>query len=338
MIAMAQSPILIIGAGAIGSVIGAHLCAQGVHVVMVDIAAPHVEAIKKNGLRLTGTNPLHVRPRAFHPDELTQRFDRVIFAVKANATRAAMPSVERHLADEGWVLPLQNGLGMLDIASSVGERHVIGAVIAIGAYYEAPGVINFAGRGDTHIGEIDGRPSARVDQLVAMLSCVQPTHASANVIGDAWGKLALCAAYAGTALSDVDVLSLYELPSARGVLAKLVREVALTARVHGVVITPADGIDPASFVDADDLEDATRWKGQITAWGNYTTKRTGIWRDLAVRHRPTEVSAQLNPVLDIARSHGLPIPGLTGLLELIGKVEAGICPLGMETFLQLARS
>jgi 2-dehydropantoate 2-reductase len=335
---MPRSPILIIGAGAIGSVIGAHLCARGESVAMVDIAAQHVEAIKKNGLRLIGTNPLHVRPRAFHPDELSQRFDRVILAVKANATGAAMASVERHLDDEGWVLPLQNGLGMLDIAHRVGERRVIGAVIAIGAYYEEPGVINFAGRGDTHIGEIDGRPSARVDQLVAMLSCVQPTHASANIIGDAWGKLALCAAYAATALSDTDVLSLYELALARKILTMLVREVALAARADGVVITPADGIDPVAFVDADDLEAAGRWAGQITAWRNYTTARTGIWRDLAIRRRQTEVSAQLGPVLDIARSHELAMPALTRLLELIEKVEAGACPLGMETFLELARS
>jgi 2-dehydropantoate 2-reductase len=335
---VAQSPILIIGAGAIGSVIGAHLCAQGEDVVMIDIAAPHVEAIKINGLRLTGTVPLHVWPRALHPHELTQRFDRIILAVKANATGAAMASVERHLSDEGWVLPLQNGLGMLDLARRVGARRVIGAVIAIGAYYEEPGVINFAGRGDTHVGEIDGRPSARVDQLVAMLSGVQTTHASANVIGDAWGKLALCAAYAATALSDADVSALYELPSARAILARLVREVALAARADGVEITPADGIDPASFVDVIDLEEAGRWAGQIAAWRNYTTARTGIWRDLAIRRRPTEVSAQLNPVLDIARSHQLALPGLTRLLELIEKVEAGACSLGMETFLQLARS
>jgi 2-dehydropantoate 2-reductase len=332
---MAQSPILIIGAGAIGSVIGAHLCARGEDVVMIDIAAPHVEAIKQNGLRLTGANPLHVWPRAFHPNELTQCFQRVILAVKAKDTGAAISSVERHLADDGWVLPLQNGLGMLDIAKRVGERRVVGAVIAIGAYYEEPGVINFAGRGDTHIGEIDGRASARVDQLVALLSCVQTTHATSNVIGGAWGKLALCAAYTGTALSDVDVLSLYEQPFARAILARLVREVALAARANGVVITPADGIDPTSFVDADDLEEAGRWAGQMTAWRNYTTARTGIWRDLALRRRPTEVPAQLNPVLDIARLHKLAMPGLTRLLELIGKVETGVCPLGMDTFLQL---
>jgi 2-dehydropantoate 2-reductase len=336
--AMAQSPILIIGAGAIGSVIGAHLCARGEDVAMIDVAAPHVEAIKQNGLRLTGTNPLHVRPRAFHPDELAQRFERVILAVKARDTAGAMPSVERHLADDGWVLPLQNGLGMLDIASRVGERRIVGAVIAIGAFYEEPGVINFAGRGDTHIGEIDGRASVRVDRLVAMLSCVQPTYASSNIIGDAWGKLALCAAYAGTALSDSDVLSLYEQPSARAILTRLVREVALAARANGVVITPADGIDPASFVDADDPEEAGRWRGQVAAWRNYTTARTGIWRDLAIRRRPTEVAAQLNPVLDIARSHKVATPGLACLLELIANVEAGIYPLSMETFLQLARA
>lgn len=332
---MAQSPILIIGAGAIGGVIGAHLCARGEDVAMVDVATSHIDAIKQNGLRMTGTNPLHVRPRAFHPDELMQRFERVILAVKARDTEVAMPSVERHLADDGWVLPLQNGLGMLNIASRVGERRVVGGVIAIGAIYEAPGVVSFAGRGDTHIGEIDGRTSARVDQLVAMLSCVQPTYASSNVIGDAWGKLALCAAYAGTALSDSDVLPLYELPSARAILTRLVREVALAARANGTAITPADGIDPASFVDASDPEEAGRWSGQVAAWRNYTTTRTGIWRDLAVRRRPTEVAAQLNPVLEIARSHKLATPGLVRLLELIAKVEEGTCPLGMETFLQL---
>ena len=332
---MTHSPILIIGAGAIGSVIGGHLCARGEDVAMIDVATQHIDAIKRHGLRLSGNSRLHVWPRAFHPHELTERFSRVILAVKANATRSAMMSIRRHLADDGLILPLQNGLGMLEIAKIVGRQHVVGAVIAIGAFYEEPGVINFAGQGDTHIGELDGRPSERVDKLVALLSCVQTTHASTNVIGDAWGKLALSAAYAATALSDIDVLPLYEQPSARGILARLVREVALAARADGVLITPADGIDPVSFADMDDPEDIGRWAAQIAAWRNYSTQRTGIWRDLAVRRRPTEVAAQLTPVLEIASSHGVAMPRVRRLLQLIENVEAGTLPLGIDTFSQL---
>lgn len=331
---MSARPILIVGAGGIGGIVGAHLIDQGEEVVFADSNAAHVDAINRNGLRIVGVRPMHVRPAAYRPEETEGAFSRVVLAVKAKDTGRALDLVAARLAPDGWVLPLQNGLGMLDVAARVGAARVVGGVIAIGACYDSPGVVGFFGAGDTHVGEIDGRASARTERLAQMLARIHKTSATGNILGHAWGKLALGAAYAATALADADVLPLYRRADAQAVLTPLVREVARTAAANGVTIEPADGIDPAAFLDRDDAE---LWAGQIAAWRRYKNERTGIWRDLAIRKQPTEVPALFLPVVAAGERAGVATPRLRRLLESFGEVESGRRRLGLDTFFRLSQ-
>ncbi|MBS7706505.1 ketopantoate reductase family protein [Chelatococcus asaccharovorans] len=334
----AKEPILIIGAGAIGGTLAASLTAAGEHVVAVDGNAAHVEAIRANGLVVSGVRPLHVRVEAHHPSTLVGAFNRVILAVKAKDTEAALATAQAHLAPDGWVLPLQNGLGMLAVAAAVGQERTVGAVIAIGAHYKVPGQLALLGYGETHVGELDGVARPRTHEAVALLSHLQPAELTGNILGHAWGKLVLAAIYSATALADRDVPALYDDPEACAILAAAGSEVVTVALAERAQLEPADGLEPMRLLDRDSLafgpDDV--WSGQRAAWRRYANTRTGIWRDLAELHRPTEVNAMLAPVVAAARRHAIATPCLDQLLALVRRAEAHEIALGSATFMQLA--
>ena len=158
---------VVVGAGAIGGTVGARLARDGHDVLFCDADLEHVAAINESGLTLEGpVEQLQVPARAVPPEELPDGLDRVLLAVKAHHTATAMASVGPRLADDGFVVSLQNGLNEPVIAEEVGERRVVGAFVNFGADYLGPGRIFLRGRGTFRIGELDGRPSDRVDALV----------------------------------------------------------------------------------------------------------------------------------------------------------------------------
>jgi hypothetical protein len=104
---------------ATGETLGAHLARAGHEVLLVDTVAEHVEACRTKGLTISGpvTEFTQIIP-AVTPAELTGRYSRIVLAVKAQATKAALPILAPHLAPDGFVFSAQNGLNELEIASS----------------------------------------------------------------------------------------------------------------------------------------------------------------------------------------------------------------------------
>src|SRR5689334_15732044 len=102
---------VVVGAGAIGGTVGARLARDGHDVLFCDADPEHVAAINRSGLALEGpVEELRVDARAVTPDELPDDLGRVLLAVKAHHTQAAMAAVAPRLADDGFVVSLQNGL------------------------------------------------------------------------------------------------------------------------------------------------------------------------------------------------------------------------------------
>src|ERR1700722_7110108 len=122
--------ILIWGAGAIGGTAGAFLRRAGNEVTFVDIEPAHIAAIQDpaRGLAITGpVEALRVTAPAFTPDALTGTWDHIYLCVKSQPTEAASRALLAHLAPDGYVLSLQNGLCEGIIAGVVGRQRTIGA-------------------------------------------------------------------------------------------------------------------------------------------------------------------------------------------------------------------
>lgn len=321
---MAES-VVIWGAGAIGGTIGAYLSRAGHDVLYVDLVPEHVAAIEAGRLAIEGPIENFVTGgRASMPDRVTGRHKLIILAVKAHHTEAAAHALAPHLADDGAVVSCQNGLNELIIADIVGRERTIGAFVNFGADYLEPGRILYGVRGAVVVGELNGARTPRIAALHRLLQQFEPDAVlSENVFGFLWGKAAYGAILKSSALTNDSIADFIGDPARKALIIAFVREILAVAAAEKVAPLGFDGFDPLPFLGTDMAAmDATM--ARMVAYNRGSAKtHSGIWRDLAVRKRQTDVAAQLAPVRAAARRHGIPTPMADKLVELIGGIEQG---------------
>lgn len=333
-------PILIWGAGAIGGVLGAYWQRAGVPVLMVDIVAEHAEACSTNGLTIEGPVEefTQVVP-CVTPDQLSGAYARVILAVKAQATAQAMEQLLPYLAPDGFVLSAQNGLNERVIAELAGAKRTMGAFVNYGADWIGPGRILFGNRGAVVVGEIDGATRQRTRAMHSLLQIFEPQAVLTDDIwAYLWGKLGYGAMLFATALTPDSMTANFADPARGPALVGLAREVMRTAVAEGVDPKPFNGFEPTAFLPGATDEAALQSLADLTDFNSKTAKtHTGIYRDLAVRKRKTEVDPQVGAVAQIAASHGIETPLLSRLVDLIHDIEEGRREMAQETFHELTK-
>jgi 2-dehydropantoate 2-reductase len=330
---------LIWGAGAIGGTLGAYLARAGEDVTLVDTVVEHVNAIVRDGLRVTGPiDEFTVRAPAFTPQTLSGAWDEIILATKAHHTEAAIRALRPHLTAGGYVVSAQNGLNELAIADVVGTARTVGAFVNFGADYLEPGVVHYAGHGAVVVGEIDGRITPRVTALRNAWQRFDP-HAivTPNIWGYLWGKEAYGAILFATALTNESIADALAMPAYRHLYISLAREILAVAAARAVRAEAFDGFDPAAYLATAPTGAAERSLEALVAHNRRSAKsHSGIWRDLAVRKRPTEVDAQLGIVVALGAESSVPTPLTARLVALIHEIEHGVCSQSLETLDALA--
>ncbi|MEU2327712.1 M20/M25/M40 family metallo-hydrolase [Streptomyces althioticus] len=316
----------VVGGGAIGGTLAFALARAGHPVTVVDADPAHVEAIRTHGLVLArGDRRTSVPVRAVTPDAFDGRLGRVLLAVKAQATRGAVEWIAPRLEPDGYVVSVQNGFNEDLIAEYVGIGRTVAAFVNIFADVVEPGVILDGGAGALVIGEPKGAPvGERVRSLVADLQSWGPARASDNVEGYLWAKAGFGAMLAATALADAPMADLID--RHRPAMAALTAEVFAVADRRGVTLQAFDAFDPEPFRQGADAGAREAAFDRLTAWLRTQSKdRSGIWRDLAVRHRPVEVTTHYRDVIAYATELGRPTTLLRtvmdGLRELEGAPE-----------------
>jgi 2-dehydropantoate 2-reductase len=330
-----RTPILIWGAGAIGGTLGAYWARAGLNVTMVDIVTEHVDACSRQGLAITGpVEEFRQVVPTITPDKVTGTWPIIVLAVKAPATEAALAALKPHLADDGYVLSAQNGLNEIAIAKAVGAERTMGCFVNFGADWMGPGDILYGNRGAVVVGEIDGITRERTRQMHEWLSLFDPDSVlTENIWGYLWGKLAYGAMLFATALTE-DAMSInFADPRRTAVFEQLGREVIAVATARGVTPVGFPEFDVAAFLPG---APASGTKAVIAALAEYTSRtaktHTGIYRDLAVRKRKTEIDQQIGIIATLGREVGVQTPAIETLVALIHDIEDGHLPMAFETF------
>ncbi len=338
---MEADRVLIWGAGAIGGAVGAFLARAGHDVTFVDIVPDHVAAIRGPGLRITGpVAAFSVSAPAALPAELRGTWRHVYLCVKAHHTAEACRALAPHLAEDGYVLSLQNGLCERVIADVVGPARTIGAFVNFGADWHAPGEIMYGNRGAVVLGEIDGRMTPRLAALHRTMLDFDDGAITTNAIfGYLWGKLAYGAMLFAQALGNESIADALDDPAHFRLWRGLGAEVLQVARAEGVRPMGFNGFDPAAFQPEAPDDVARASLARMVAFNRASTKtHSGVWRDLAVRRRRTEVDAQIAPIAAIGAAHGIATPLVARLVAMIHEVEAGRRPQSRDNLVELARA
>jgi 2-dehydropantoate 2-reductase len=292
----------IIGAGAIGGTIGAHMFRAGHDITLCDADGAHVAAIREHGLRIEGpVNEFTVEIPAITPDELPDTIERAIVAVKSLHTASVAELLRDRLAPGGYVLTVQNGLTADTLMDAVGPDRVVSSFVNFGADVMGPGRVMQGNVATFRVGELaGGEITPRVSELADALPYAVATG---NVLGYLWGKEAYGAMLWAGAVSDLPIAETLVRPAFRPVMIAIAEEVLAQAPV------PVEGFD--GFVP-DDLDASL---DRLAEFNRRSAKsHSGIYRDLMVRRRKTEVD-------EVHKDFQGPI--FDKVVELIHDIEQG---------------
>ena len=327
--------ILVWGGGAIGGTIAAYWARAGIDVLLVDIESDHVTTCRSRGLEISGpVDEFVVRIPAVTPDEVLGRFSRVILAVKAQHTRAAIEMIRPHLTADGFVASAQNGLNELTISEVVGKGATIGAFVNFGADWHGPGQVLFGNRGAVVVGEIDGTVGGRTEEMHQLLRVFEPDAVlTDNIWGYLWGKLAYGAMLFATAINNDSMADNFANPSRSELWVAIGREVMGLATKRGIQPVGFNGFNPMAYLPgASDLEAQASIEEMAEFNRGSAKTHSGIWRDLAVRKRKTEVTEQLGILVKLADEVEYDVPLITTIIDLIHDIEDGVRDMSDETF------
>lgn len=311
-----ETRIGIIGAGAIGCVVGGLLAKAGHDVTLVDQWPEHVEQIKSGGLRLSGSCGEHLVPvPALHLHELAlvrEPFDAVFVAVKSYDTEWATQLAVDHLRrPDGVVVDFQNGINDHRVAAVAGRERTLGCVILIGAgmYEPAHAIRTDRGSAGFKIGEHDGRETPRARRLAALMSEVAPAAVTTNLWGERWSKLALnCMLNPLAGLSGLGTAEVRSDPVTRRLAAHLGAEVTRVGAARGHRIEPILGIAASRFAEADTAAAIETLGQEIAADAKSRTGgRPSMLQDV-MKGRRTEIDYLNGFAAAEGRAAGIPTP------------------------------
>jgi 2-dehydropantoate 2-reductase len=299
--------ICIVGCGAVGSLFAANLAGlEDVEVWAYDLAQAHVDAINRDGLRLSGAGDVVGRPRATSDASELPPCDFGIVATKAMHTEPAIAATAHAFVD-GCVATVQNGIGNEEVIAKHVTRVIRGTTFPAGKILE-PGHVQWDVKGDTTLGPFEPQPAPldEVERLAdACTRAGMPTKAVPDARGPQWRKVIFNAATNPIgALTGLTHGRVCELPPLRALVSQLVEEGKAVAAAQGIELDadPEDLIDHAA-------------KPEVA----YDHKASML-QDVEAR-RQTEIDYLNGGIVRFGREHGVPTPTHQTIWTLIKGVE-----------------
>ena len=313
--------IAVIGAGAVGSALGALLHRAGQKVVLVARPA-HVAAIRQNGLDVKGDMGNFIasieaaEALDFRPDLtlLTVKTQDVVAAVKANL--AFLRDVP--------VVTFQNGVRSDQLVAGILPREqILSAVVLTHVTYLLPGKVTVVYRGKLILGRPFGKRDGKLDEVARILNQAVPTQVTNNIQGAHWLKLIVNLNNALPAITNQTMNQVYANASLRNLAVGLMREglrvidranirleslpqvsVALTRLVSWMPSGIAGRIAAAKVRQL-----ATEWP----LWGSTLQS--------IQRGRPTEIDYLNGEIVELGKRYGEATPLNAKIVEWVHQVE-----------------
>ncbi|HEX4753017.1 MAG TPA: 2-dehydropantoate 2-reductase [Solirubrobacterales bacterium] len=299
--------ICVVGIGAIGGLYAAHLAQlEDVEVWAYDVSKEHVDAINRDGLRLTGAAEVTASVAARTDAAEIPPCELGIVATKAAFTDAAMTATATVFADAA-VCSVQNGIGSEEVIARHVPRAIRGVCLPAG-HVTAPGVVNMDAPGTTWIGPFEPRPAdaAEIAALGEALNRAgMPTKVEVDARGAQWTKLLFNASTNPlAALTGLTHGELCDQPALRATVTALVDEGRAVADALRITLDS----DPDALISQAAVENHDH--------------RPSMLQDAAA-HRPTEIDALNGGIVRAGAATGVPTPLHAAVAALIAGLEAG---------------
>jgi len=246
--------IAILGAGSLGTIVGAYLADGGMDVELIDAYQEHVDALNQTGAKVVGTTEFHAKVKAITPDQKSGTYDLVLLLTKQLSNGSILRELLPFINDESIVCSLQNGIPEDNVASIVGAARVIAGSVEFGATFIEPGVSSLTTEYTQfkkyafQIGELNGETTDRIQRVKSVLDLVGGTHISDNLVGTKWSKLLINNAFSGLSAAlngkygdilddEVGIVSAVHIAD----------ETIKVGHAHGIEFVKMNGFDIASL-------------------------------------------------------------------------------------------
>ncbi|MFW6179751.1 MAG: ketopantoate reductase family protein [Desulfohalobiaceae bacterium] len=297
--------ILILGAGALGSLLGARLAKSQAQVTLFSTNQKHMQTIQAQGLEIIELDHSISKTQLraiFRPEQISPAPDLVLVLVKSYSTLQAVQSILPSCGQETIFLTLQNGIGNWEtIAQAVPQENVLAGITAQGATYLQPGKIRHGGNGETSIGEIQGQASQRVQNIVDIFQEAGLQAKTTNKTQDLlWHKLLI-----NTGINALTAV----LRVPNGVIAESepAQELALSAVQEGLAVAKVKGLDL----------DQERILQQVLQVARATAQNISSMHQDLLRGRPTEIEAINGALVSQGQEQGVPVTVNQTLTNLV---------------------
>lgn len=299
--------IAIVGAGAIGSLLGGFITKTGYDTVLIDNHLERCTLINEKGLFIDGVSGEHlIQVKSTVDSKSVGEVDFVFMCVKAYDTKQAMTQHKYLVGEKTTVTTMQNGLGNFEeIADVIGQEKVVAGTTSSGGYFLRPGHLRHAGNGAAHIGELSGEITKRITTIEKILNDAGFNATIApNIEQPIWTKLIINVGInALTALLRVNNGYTSSLKAARAVQVDAVAEALAVAKAAGVKI------------DYDKVAD------QVVAVARATEQNISSMLNDVIRTKRTEIDFINGAVCKIGEKFGVDTPVNRTLTHLIKATE-----------------
>jgi 2-dehydropantoate 2-reductase len=289
--------IVILGAGAIGSVYGAKLSTA--HDVLLLARPAHADAINRDGLRLTGIEERTYRVRAATALDALPADALILLTTKVSDTCTACEGVRHLLRADSTILCVQNGLYSENVVKSViGDRClVLRAITHVGAIFRTPGVIELKVTAATHV-EQSARSAAIADAFARGGLDVRVT---ARIKDEMWRKLVV-----NCVINPINAITRTEVGAIADERLRPLKQLIVDECLR---VAARDGVDlEADFVDRIDRQ-----------YGP-STNLSSMQQDL-LKGRRTEIDFLNGAVVRLGATYGVECPVNQALAMIITAME-----------------
>jgi 2-dehydropantoate 2-reductase len=341
---------LVVGCGGLGGVAMAllheHLAPLGGEVVGFTTNEGIAEAVRARGVRLCGLEPTRaVKARCVTTlAGESVPFDAVILATQPPQVEDAARSALPHLADDGLMVVLQNGLCEERVARIAGAARTLGAVVGWGATMPEPGRYERTAAGGFTLGRLDGGDDPRQRAVGAALECIGPVTYTTNLPGARWSKLAInCTVSTLGTLGGERLGVLMRSITVRRLALRIMTEVVRVAAVEAVRLEKVSGTLDLDWMALTDAELRSAGSASLVAkhamllavGARFRRMRSSMLSAIE-RGRPPAVDFLNGEVVDRGLRHGVPTPVNARARELVHEIARGARRSSMETIRALA--
>jgi 2-dehydropantoate 2-reductase len=238
-----------------------------------------------------------------------------------------------HIADNGLLVSMQNGINPPLLQERVGPDRAIGMAIRMGSRKVAPGHLHTATRGHLYIGHLHGKRTAQLEDLNNLLNAVMETEISDNILGVLWSKLTYtCLGYFGS-LADASLATSCAGDLERRVLTEFFAEVVAVGQAAGARWIRLAEYNPPDFHRRNSFENRLAAVNEFaSSWK--LDDRKGPLRQIQ-KGIKTEVDFTLGYVVQEGKRHGIQTPLCQKVLEMVHDLEAGKRQLGIHNYTEL---